>query len=479
MIGALLVGLPLAWINSHFNYWGKKFFRYVAYIPFILPSIIVVLSIIVFWGNNGLVNKFFIHILNLDEPPIQILYSLYGIILAHTFYNFPIISKIVGDTWGKITSYKKIGYSLGCSSFKILWKIELPLLFSAIFSASFMVFLLCLNSFSIILILGNSFNHITMDILTYQYAKVFLNFKAASVLAVFQIILSVFLLLFLYKRNIFSSPNIVNQTQSLRVFFRNKPLKTIFIYIYLIALTVFVIGPLFGVIIHSLTFLQGEESTLSLHWYFLLYKNLIHSNFGIALKNSLVVAFLCSCISGVIGISSALLTTKLYGITRRLVEFTLLMPIALSSVIFGLSWLYFQHIFSLNFPFVLLAIIIHSILFFQYWNRFLIPVLETIPKQWYYINASLGKNIFQYYIFICLPWLKKTFLSCFIITFALSIGEIDTLILISDENFTSLPLEIYRALGSYRINYASAIGVVLILIIFAVVFILDFFYKKA
>ena len=80
---------------------GKNWFRLLTYLPFILPSILVVLAMVLFFGNNGWVNRAMMSLLGIDETPVHFLYSLSGILIAHVFYNFPIAMKIIADQWEK------------------------------------------------------------------------------------------------------------------------------------------------------------------------------------------------------------------------------------------------------------------------------------------------------------------------------------------------------------------------------------------
>ncbi len=91
-IGALIIGLPGAYLLANYSFRGKRLIKAISSIPFILPSILVVLGFVIFYGNKGILNSFLVTLFKLESPPIQILYTFSAIILAHTFYNFPICS---------------------------------------------------------------------------------------------------------------------------------------------------------------------------------------------------------------------------------------------------------------------------------------------------------------------------------------------------------------------------------------------------
>lgn len=98
-LASLAIGLPGAWIMATYRFPGKKLVRAVSTVPFVLPSILVVLGFVIFYGNNGILNRVLMRVLRLSEPPLHILYSLGAIILAHAFYNFPLVMQLVSTAW--------------------------------------------------------------------------------------------------------------------------------------------------------------------------------------------------------------------------------------------------------------------------------------------------------------------------------------------------------------------------------------------
>jgi thiamine transport system permease protein len=74
----VLVALPIAYVVSHYDFPGKRFVYSLSLIPFVLPSIIVVVCMISFYGKSGLLNS----LLGTDY---NLVYNFRGIVLAHIF----------------------------------------------------------------------------------------------------------------------------------------------------------------------------------------------------------------------------------------------------------------------------------------------------------------------------------------------------------------------------------------------------------
>ena len=84
-LASILLGLPGAYLLARYDFRGKSIVKAITTVPFVLPSIIVVLGFVIFFGNNGVLNRAFMGAFNLENPPLKILYSMKAISLAHTF----------------------------------------------------------------------------------------------------------------------------------------------------------------------------------------------------------------------------------------------------------------------------------------------------------------------------------------------------------------------------------------------------------
>ena len=70
---ALCLGLPGAWLLSRESR-VSALLRSVSALPFAMPSILVVLGFVLFFGNSGWANRFLMGISGAKEGPLRILY---------------------------------------------------------------------------------------------------------------------------------------------------------------------------------------------------------------------------------------------------------------------------------------------------------------------------------------------------------------------------------------------------------------------
>ena len=93
----LCLGLPAAYVFGRFIFPGKTLLRVLATIPFILPTVVVAASFNALLGPRGWMNLFLMNLFDLSAPPINVLNSLFAILIAHLFYNTTIVLRMVGS----------------------------------------------------------------------------------------------------------------------------------------------------------------------------------------------------------------------------------------------------------------------------------------------------------------------------------------------------------------------------------------------
>ena len=463
---SILVGLPGAWLLTHYNFPGQRWFRLLTYLPFILPSILVVLAMVLFFGNNGWINRGLMALLGTEEPPVQFLYSLSGILIAHIFYNFPIAMKIIGDQWERISQqYLQAARSLGVGSTRRFFGITLPLLLPSIGSAFLLIFLLCMNSFAIILVLGGGIRYTTIEVLIYQLARIELDFSAAASLAFLQGGLSLIGMAILLRGRNRRVEQISAIKSCLPEKLRNHSLKAWFALCWIILILIFTLGPLSAIVLDSFRKFENGEWIYTWYWYDKLFTWRENNHFLSALWNSLRIGLGSALISSLCGLGLVSLIAYKKGGQRRFWEVLTLFPLALSTVVFGVAWFHFyQQNLAGTLPLIYVVMAMHALLTCPYWIRVVLPTLESIPQQWHIESKMLGKTSLEYGLRILWPWLRTTFLIAFFFSFSLSLGELNSTMMIADDSVRTLPLEIYGAISGYRFSYASAVAVILLLL---------------
>jgi len=264
-LASLVVALAGAYLLSTYSFRFKRLILALSAVPFVIPSILVVLGFVIFFGNNGFLNTALMNIFSLSEPPIRILYSYKAIILAHTFYNFPIIMNLVATYAMHLDRrLEAVSYTLGASKAKTFFSVTLPRLLPAIISASSLVFLFCFSSFAIILVLGGGPRYTTMEVEIYRQARMMGNTGAAAALSLFSIAVTS-LLLVAYNR----SQRRLSKSEAYRepLSLEKRPaglVGRVLAVLYTIISLLFVLAPIISVIVRSV---YSSSTGFTLKWY--------------------------------------------------------------------------------------------------------------------------------------------------------------------------------------------------------------------
>lgn len=473
----LLIGLPGAYLLSNYEIKSKKIILGICSIPFVLPSILVILGFVSFYGNNGLLNQLLMKLFNLEEAPLKILYSYKAIILAHSFYNFPIILLLVTTYWDNLDpKLESSSYVFGANRMQTFFNVTLRRLLPSILSSSLLVFLFCFTSFSIILVLGGGPKYTTMEVEIYRQARINMNINAASAYSLVSILFCL-VLLFLYlssQKLLSSSESIVNDSY----YKQKRPASTggkIATLIYFFISIIFVLAPILSIIFKSFrgTITRGGNNVFTLKFYRQLFG--MQSSAGImndatpTIFMSLKIATIVAILILPIALSLAIATKRKNTFSSNLIELVAMLPIAISSVIIGLGY-YLISARAPSIPPMILIVLAHLVIALPFALRIITPELDKLPKSLSLSAISLGASPFRAFIDIELPLIKKPLIKAAIFSFATSMGEINATLVLSSSKIETIPVLMYRLIGSYNFAGACALGTILI-VVCAIVFI--------
>ena len=463
----LIVALPGAYIYARYTFWGKNLLRTLSTVPFVLPTVVTAAAFRALLGPNGLINNWLVMHGGWEHPPIELDQTVWFFLLAHIFYNYTLVLRIVGDSWGRLDPRLAEAASLlGATDWQILRTITLPLLMPAIISASLLVFIFCFTSFGIILILGGP-GYATIEVEIYRQAVHLFNLPMAASLSLLQILMN-FGLMWVYSRlgqkNAFSffagtGPNTLQTAPSRK--------GKVLICINLLFMGILLAAPLISLLAASFKGPQGW----TLVYYKALFSPVAHSIFAVApgkaIFNSLIFALAATCLSVILGLFAAnsLASSRQPG--RTFWETLIMMPLATSAVTLG-----FGYIITLNRPpldlrdSLLLIPLAHTLVAFPFVVRCLLPSLRAIPQSLREAASLLGSSPLQVWRQIDLPLVARSILIGAIFSFSISLGEFGATSFVARPHTPTMPLAIYRFLSQPGdLNYGQAMAMSSILML--------------
>jgi thiamine transport system permease protein len=465
---AFALGLPGAWFigSGKLRPSSAAFvcLRSLTGIPFAMPPILVVLGFVLFFGNSGWANRAVAAAGGLAEGPLRVLYRPSAIILAHGFYNFPLVIRLAGDGIAQARkAYAPAAASLGASPLVSAVTALLPLVLPSIISAALLVFLYSFTSFAVVLVLGGGPAATTLAVEIYRYARISLDFHNAGALALMEtLIAAVVFVLYLFFDSRTAGP----------IEMRDRPLDErrgaggfIALGVYAAALFVFVLGPLLSVPLESFLYQPSRTAPvqLSLRWWISLGDRVVPALARTALLAAFSATLACvlAALAAVAAQNLRLASPSGRSSLAALVRFCAVAPLFSSGIVLGFGWLsLYGRGHSRSLPAVAA---LHAVTALPFAFNSISRGLESVPRNTANAAAALGANPLCRVITVDMPLTLGRFRSAWGFSAVISMGELNAVMMLGLEDYETLPLLIYRAVGSYRYGTACAAGTTLIL----------------
>jgi 2-aminoethylphosphonate transport system permease protein len=188
--GCVALGLTLALIFAFAPFPGAAIVARVIDTFIALPTFLVTLAFTFLYGSAGILNGALTSGLGLDHPPVDFLYSAWGVILAEVTVYTPFVLRPLLAAFSLVDrSQIEVASLLGARPFRIIRQIILPAAMPAAIAGGSLCLLLTVNEFGIVLFIGAK-GVITLPLLIYSKAIQESDYQAACVIAIVNVALS-------------------------------------------------------------------------------------------------------------------------------------------------------------------------------------------------------------------------------------------------------------------------------------------------
>ena len=481
----VVLALPACYIFARYDFPGKSLLRALSTVPFVLPTMVVSLAFTALVGPRGVLNKVLMDLLSLGQPPLNLQHTVFIILLAHIFYNYTLVLRIVGTYWSNLSpQLEEAARMLGRSRWRAVWEVTLPLLLPSIAAAALLVFIFDFTSFGVILVLGGP-RFATLEVAIYRQTVHFLNLPLAAALSVVQILFT-FALMAAYTRLQAVSTLPVELRSRRATQRRAQGWREVLLVSGSVGLMVLLLVlPLVALVQRSLT-LAGH---FDFGYYRQLFRNPRGSAFYVppvaAVGNSVTFALATVVLSVVLGLMAVFLLDRLpersgsegrksarkdgreeAGIRalwrglQRLLDPILMLPLGTSAVTLGLGY-----IVALDKPPLdlrtspLLVVLAHTLVALPFVVRSVLPALRSIQPQLRQAAAVMGASPWLVWREVDLPIVARAVVVGAVFAFTVSMGEFGATSLIARPERPTMPVAIFRFLGRPgTVNYGQALA---------------------
>lgn len=196
---ALALGLAVARaVHRRTGPRGARLLNLVAALALVMPTTVAALGIVAVWGRAGWVAQ---AAAALGLPGFGGgLYGLPGVLLAHVFFNAPLMARIFHAALVAIPDGRwRLAAQLGLAEREVWRFVEWPAIRRVAPGACGLVFLLCFTSFALVLMLGGGPRASTLEVAIYEAARLDFDLGRAAALSLLQLLCCAAVLLVLAR----------------------------------------------------------------------------------------------------------------------------------------------------------------------------------------------------------------------------------------------------------------------------------------
>lgn len=461
------IGFVFAYCASYVKMRGKKIFNLIALLPIISPPFAVALSIILLFGSRGLITYTLLGIRNAN------IYGFPGLIFSQTLSYFPISYLLLTGILNAIDpSIEEAARNMGASRWHTFKSITLPLILPGLANSFLLVFIKSIADFGNPITIGGNFPTLATQI--YFQAIGNYNIQGGAAVAILLLIISMSLYalskMWAEKKTYVT---ITGKASRERVLIDEPhiayPLSGICLFVSFVVIVMYILIPVVSVIK-----IWGIDYSFTLE----------HYRYAWAVgKTSLIsstkLALWATPITGILAMILSYLVVRRRFIGRRFMESAAMLGMTVPGTVMGIGY-----VLTFNTkPLILTgtAIIIVLSYVFRYLPvgaRSGITALKQIDPSIEEAASDLGANAFRVFITITLPLIKSAFFGSLVYTFVKSMTSVSAVIFLISARYKLLTVSILDQVDSGKFGVASAMSMMLIIIVYIAIAILYFIIGK-
>lgn len=447
---SVILAVPVARALARRQFPGRRVLILLLGAPFILPVIVAILGLLAVFGRSGWISTA-LGLWGLE--PIRI-YGLHGVVLAHVFFNLPLAVRLILQGWQDIPAERfRLAAHLDATPYAMWRLLEWPMLQRVLPGVAAVIFAICLTSFAVALTLGGGPRATTLELAIYQAFRFDFDLGRAALLAVIQVALAgtaAWVALRLARHEGFGA----GLDRPVQRWDTRSPTLRVQDSIAITCAAAFLLAPLAAIVARGVTNLSGLPASV---WS--------------AAGASLMVA----CIStGLMLIIAVPMAAALTSGRRVSVDLAGVLGLAASPLAVGTGL--FILIYPVADPAALalpVTAAVNAIMALPFALRVLVPAARDVVAGHGRLALSLDLRGWTFLRRIFLPRLRPQIGFAAGLCAALSMGDLGVIALFADPERATLPLQIYRLMGAYRMDDAAGAALLLLCLSLSLFWICD------
>ena len=445
------LAVPLARALSRRRFRGRRLIVTLMGAPFILPVIVAVLGLLAIFGRSGLLNM---ALGAAGLAPVSV-YGLWGVVLAHVFFNLPLATRLILQGWQAIPAEQfRLAAGLGFCARDVRRWIEAPMLRAVLPGVALVIFLVCLTSFAVVLTMGGGPRATTIELAIYQAVRLDFDLGRAALLALVQLGLGGAAALMALRLGLPEAGFGAGLDRSERRWEARHLGLRLWDAALIVAAALFLLLPLGAVVWRGLAGMAVLPPEV---WRAALRSVLVALGAtGLTVTLALSIAAFAvlarAPVAGFVGLAGLAASPMVIGTGLFLALYPLVDPGRVALVVTG---------------------VVNALMALPFALRALLPALAAIEADYGRLADALGMTVRARLRLLWLPRLRRPLGFAAGLAAALSMGDLGVVALFAAPDQATLPLQMYRLMGAYRMQAAAAAGLLLLALSLGLFWIFD------
>ena len=455
MLGACLLGVPLAYCTARFVVRGRSVIATLAVLALVSPPFIGAYSWVMVAGNNGWLTQN-MKALGLTMPTI---YGAHGIILVFSLKFFPFVYLMTETALRNINrAYEEAAENLGCSATARFFKVTLPLVFPAVSSGAILSFVLSIADFGTPSIIGRDYR--TLSTVAYNQYTSEMGGPPTMAVSISMLMILIAMLAVLLQRYLMGPRRYAGALTNLSV---PKPCRgALGVAVHALCYSIVALATMPIAVVVYTSFLETNGPVFTGGFGLNSYARVIREVPDVIVntfKFSLLATLLITLAGGLIS----------YVVVRRetaaagLLDALLMVPYVVPGVVLAIGFLLcFQYG---AFDLIGTSTIIVLMLFVRrlpYGVRATSAVLRQIKPSIEEAAVNLGASPLQAFARVTVPLMLPGVIAGAMMSFITAINELSATLLLYTARTTTMPVRIYSAVLDGEFGIAAALAALLL-----------------
>lgn len=163
---AIVLGVPLAWVQARVDYPGKRVVRALTTLPMVLPPVVGGVALLLALGRRGIVGS------QLDKVGVNLPFTTAGAVVAETFVAMPFLVLTMEAAFrSSDRRLEDAARTLGASRLTVFRRVTLPLVMPSLIAGTVLCWARALGEFGATITFAGNLQGTTQTLPLFVYIK--------------------------------------------------------------------------------------------------------------------------------------------------------------------------------------------------------------------------------------------------------------------------------------------------------------------